>query len=716
MTNSDNEILLSSDNPLTHPDQDELGYSSFAQIMAKSIVNMSPSDGLVISLNGPWGSGKSTVLNFVIHYLNQYDLKLRPIVVQFNPWWFSDREDLIRLLIGQIRSTLGKKDFSELKKKLATFSELVSNIPTLPGRDFGKTAAKILDKQPEVFSLKRSIGKLLLDSKKKILVVIDDIDRLHPDEIRELFRMIKATANFPNTIYLLAFDNQVVTDALERGFVSSGKDYLEKIVQVPFVLPSPEKFSLRRLLFKKLDSILADTPTELFDTTYWTNTFFEGIDHYILTPRDVTRLFNALRATYPALVVEVNPVDYIAIEAIRVFSPSFYEIIQTNGEQLSGTYSSWGTNAQEQAQNKIKYDQWLEIVPQKDRSGLKSLMISLFPKFAGAYGGTNYAPDYLRIWQKQLRVCSPDHFSIYFKFSISPDSISNAEMKILLNKTSDLNEFSTALVEYSKLMQRDGRTRLRTVLERFEVYTQDISIEYIPIVVNSFFQIGDELLRKEDERKGFFDFGNEMLIMRINYQMLQQVPQEQRFLIYQDAIENGNSISVIEMEVAVLGQEHGKLGGEVRRPEEKRVVNGEQLKVLEDLALEKIRAAAKKGNLFNSPNLRSILLRWKAWSENDDEVRTWVADVTATDENLAQFIYYFGNIARSQTFGEYALREKYRLDPEWIKPFADPDKLYPRARNILMQDNIPDDHKKAVAQFCEEYEMRQRGEDPNARY
>ena len=285
MTDSDKELLLSSDNPLTHPDQDELDYSPFAQIMAKSIVNMSPSDGFVMSLNGPWGSGKSTVLNFVVHYLNQYDSELRPIVVQFNPWWFSDREDLIRLLIGQLRTTLGKKDFAELRKKLATFSELVSNIPSLPGRDFGRMAAKLLDKQPEIISLKKSIGKLLLDSNKKILVIIDDIDRLPPDEIRELFRMIKATANFPNTIYLLAFDNQVVTDALERGFVSSGKDYLEKIVQVPFVLPNPEKFSLRRLLFKKLDSILADTPTELFDKSYWTNTFFEGIDHYIFTPR-----------------------------------------------------------------------------------------------------------------------------------------------------------------------------------------------------------------------------------------------------------------------------------------------------------------------------------------------------------------------------------------------------------------------------------------------
>ena len=108
-------------------------------------------------------------------------------------------------------------------------------------------------------------------------------------------------------------------------------------------------------------------------------------------------------------------------------------------------------------------------------------MIQLFPKFAGAYGGTNYAPDYVRIWQKQLRVCSPDHFSIYFKFSISPDSISNAEMKVLLNKTSDLDNFCAALVEYSKLMRRDGRTRLRTVLERFEVYTHDIPVKHIPI-------------------------------------------------------------------------------------------------------------------------------------------------------------------------------------------------------------------------------------------
>ncbi len=353
---------------------------------------------------------------------------------------------------------------------------------------------------------------------------MDDLDRLPPDEIHELFRMVKAVANFPNTIYLLAFDIQVVIGALEQGFVKSGKDYIEKIVQVPFALPNPDKTSLRRLLFSKLDSILTNTPSELFDKAYWTNTYFEGIDNYILTPRDITRLCNALMTTYPALAGEVNPVDYIAIEAIRVFSPELYDIIRVKGEQLTGAYSSWGMNAQEVTREKAMHDQLFEAVPEKDRDGLNKLMNRLFPRFAGAYGGTYYAPNYLQIWQKQLRVCSPDHFAIYFRFSISPDSVSNAEMNVLLKSTSSLDEFSAALIEYSNQHRRDGSTRLRTILDRLESYTQDISIDNIPIMVNSFFNIGDKLLKKEDEPKGFSDFDTEMHIGRIIYQLLSRSP------------------------------------------------------------------------------------------------------------------------------------------------------------------------------------------------
>ncbi len=165
----------------------------------------------------------------------------------------------------------------------------------------------------------------------------------------------------------------------------------------------------------------------------------------------------------------------------------------------------------------------------------------------------------------------------------------------------------------------------------------------------------------------------------------------------------------------VFGQEHGKYSGEIRRPEEGRIVNSTQLKELETIGLNKIRDAAKENRLFNTPNLKHILAFWIELSGNEGEVRKWVTELIATDDNLARFIYYFGNYERSQTIGDIAVKERFRLDPEWIKPYVDPEMIYPRIQNILKQNNIEEEYKKALVQFCQEYEMRKRGENPNNR-
>lgn len=711
----DSNELLSSDSPLIHPNQDELEYSAFAQYVAKAVVTMVPSNGLVMSLNGSWGYGKTTALNFIIHYLQQYDPAQKPIIVKFNPWWFSDREDLTRLLISQINTSLGKKEYKEIKKKIADFAELISKIPGIPGLEAGSFLADRLRKQSEISSLKIAIGNLLLAKNKKIIVIIDDIDRLSADEIRELFRTIKAVADFPNTIYLLAFDNKVVINALEKDFTASGSDYLEKIVQVPFSLPIPDKISLQRLLFSKLDHILVGTPSELFDKAYWTNVYYDGIDDLISSPRDVTRLFNALRTTYPALVGEVNPVDLIAIEAIRVFLPQFYEIIREHSELLSGS-SPIGQNAQVKTERKSTFERWLDLVTEKDRNALKKLMSRLFPLFSQAFGGTTYSGEFLKTWEKQLRVCSPGHFPIYFRFSISSEEISNAEMKTFLATSSDPNAFGEALIEFSKKHRRDGSSRLRMILEKLEAYTQDIPLEQIPGIVGSFFDVGDNLLIKEDEPKEFFSMGNDMRVARLIYQLISRVTQDQRFAILKEAIESGRGVSVTEDYVAILGQEHGKFGGEIQHLEADREVNSGQLQELEALALKKIRDAAENGKLIDVPILRGILPQWNDWSGNDTEVREWVSKVTVTDENLAKFIYCFENVQRSQTIGEYALREKYRVDPEWVQKYINPDDIYLRVKTLIGNINIPENYQKAASQFVKEYEMRKQGIDPNQRF
>ena len=361
---SESQSTFSSDNPLIDPANDLLGYVPFSKLLAQSISRICPKQGIVVSINGPWGSGKSTILNFVLYYL-EHEFADQPIIpIHFNPWWFSGREDLTRLLIGQIRARLGDKDYGELKGKLADFTELVTRIPGVPGKDIGEIIADKLRGEPDLVSLKNRIDELLRSSDNRILVIIDDIDRLAPDEICDLFRTIKATGNFPNVIYLLAFDIGMVVKSLEQTFIPDANSYLEKIVQVPFALPLPDKAALRKLLFARLSEITAGTDEANFDAVYWANAYYSGIDHFIVTPRDVVRLINVLRATYPSVKDEVNPVDFISIEAIRVFMPKLYDEIRSNQDLLAGASAESGRESTTEQRKKV-LETWLELLQEE---------------------------------------------------------------------------------------------------------------------------------------------------------------------------------------------------------------------------------------------------------------------------------------------------------------------------------------------------------------
>src|SRR5687767_13462293 len=87
---------LSADRPLREPADDRLGYASLAKHLAEGLLRGCPADGLVVGIHGPWGSGKSTILNFILHYMEADTEEDAPIVVHFNPWWFTGHEDLAR--------------------------------------------------------------------------------------------------------------------------------------------------------------------------------------------------------------------------------------------------------------------------------------------------------------------------------------------------------------------------------------------------------------------------------------------------------------------------------------------------------------------------------------------------------------------------------------------------------------------------------------------
>ena len=333
---SDDSVTLGSDAPQTDPALDAFGYVPFARRIAEAVRKTPSPQGLVMAIHGPWGAGKSSLLNFVKHELGVSSNANRPIVIDFNPWWFNDRDHLATQFLTQFGAMLPREShvLRGIGDTMADYSgalgKAVAVSTGIPWIDVPLGALlKFLKRKPkDVPHLKTEIAAALRKAEQRFVFVIDDIDRLTPDEIREVFKVIKALADFPNVIYLLSFDRKVVADALHQSINVDGEAYLEKIVQVPFVLPSVDPQKLRRKLCSELDQLLVGGDPALFDLTYWGNVFMEGIAPLLKKPRDVVRFINALSVTLPAVLNEVNPVDFIALEFVRLNLPELYDTMQ----------------------------------------------------------------------------------------------------------------------------------------------------------------------------------------------------------------------------------------------------------------------------------------------------------------------------------------------------------------------------------------------------
>ena len=150
-----------------------------------------------------------------------------------------------------------------------------------------------------------------------------------------------------------------------------GEEYLEKIVQAPFELPLPDKVALRGLLTEQLDKFLDGTPDNLFDAGHWSSVYFEGMDEYMQTPRDVVRPVNTLQVTYPSVIGEVNAVDFFAIEALRVFEPAVYDIIRRNPSYFAGRAESSSYGPLSQNQLREFHNAWVTQQGSEDQENLK---------------------------------------------------------------------------------------------------------------------------------------------------------------------------------------------------------------------------------------------------------------------------------------------------------------------------------------------------------
>ncbi|MBN7744715.1 hypothetical protein JYA35_19230 [Bacillus velezensis] len=260
--------------PLTDIDQDKLNFSELSKEIA-DFINVFPSDiPFSLSINGTWGSGKSTMLNFIERNLNQEKCN----IIRFNPWLITNREDLILAVFEEINNQI-ENTYAKAKEKLKSYS--LKFIPTfLKGITYyesmkhgleASTSEFIANGVSEVSSgliggfdkplsvqkkeLETELKKVLSEQNKKIVVFIDELDRLFPDEIITVFQMIKAILDLPGILFVVAMDGEVVKNALIDKGIQNPVNYLEKIFQKNYNLFT--RLQIRTLtehyLFSRLD-------------------------------------------------------------------------------------------------------------------------------------------------------------------------------------------------------------------------------------------------------------------------------------------------------------------------------------------------------------------------------------------------------------------------------------------------------------------------------
>lgn len=249
--------MFYSDKPISSNNEDKLNRKGFAKLLAHTLVHLDSKDTFTVGLFGKWGCGKTSLVNMTLAEIENIQAKNETdeqiIVVHFEPWNFTDTNQLLTQFFVQLANEFqkkGNKNLTKIGKALENYSDAFGLLELIPGvgapiasaskwglSRLGQKMQKGLDER-DVLKQKEQVIQLLKAQSNRILVILDDIDRLSNEQIRYVFQLITSVARFPNTTYLLVFDKEIVVEALKGVQSGNGQDYLEKVIQMQFRFPT----------------------------------------------------------------------------------------------------------------------------------------------------------------------------------------------------------------------------------------------------------------------------------------------------------------------------------------------------------------------------------------------------------------------------------------------------------------------------------------------
>ncbi|PVZ81198.1 NTPase [Serratia sp. S1B] len=721
--------------PIQTAHEDRLRRVEFAARIADVLSELSLREGRVFAIRGGWGFGKSSLKNLITE---QLDTKSSGADwLDFNPWQWGDGDAIARALFGQIADRLGgehSKTELDRAKALRRYGAILTGVgkPLKEAGNSGLLISTVLTnasviavasaigfdlptvaKVAAVLALlsvgvplvgrllshlgrdhsgepldkvRRSLEARLRELDRPLVVFVDDIDRLEPEQIRMLLRQVKANANLPNIVFVLLFQPSIVERALDPVADGDGRAFLEKVVQANFDLPAVPASIVHRMFEEELSKIAGPYAIEAngFSQRRWGNACIGCIQPLLRNIRDARRLIASIAIHMPLHVVgnvfEVNIVDFLLLETLRVFEPDLHDaLFRERGLVLQeGRYSRDSRRKVDQEAAEVI----LEIVSEERRDIVRDALKDLFPPLEWAYGGTNYADGFHRQWLTEKRVCTSRYFPRYFELQTTVGEISERRFVDFLDATATEDELSAAIAAV------EADSLLNSLVARLDESVDRLPTENAAVLLPGMFRLAEKLA---GTKSGTFNSSYVAAWRAINW-FLKRIPEDARGGLALEALHKTKALSVASLLIH-LSDPADRNEGDSGAFEPALDLNTVAAMKAEWLGL--IRGRAADGDaLFAEPDLIFQLYRWRNYTDSMDEPREWIMKAIQTDQGFATVATRLMSRGTSHTYGDRISTPHNSFNKETIDDFIGIDVA--KARCDAINPALYPEHEEAL--------------------
>jgi len=672
---------IDADRPITDVQTDEYGFAEMARKLAPSIAELANGESVVFGIEGPWGSGKTSFLNFLRSSL---EIDQKPNVVTLAPWLIGDSRDLVSALIASmapILEDLEAKDqykrWYARKAKVAKTADLLKGYAVMTGRGLGPLAkmaglavpglsivgeaielgTSTLDglKGPSETQVKESIATRIRELNARFIVLIDDLDRLEPHQAVEVVRLVRSVADFPNVAYVLCYDRAILGHALETGLsVKDGDLFLQKIVQLTFTLPMPEPFDLRLSLRKKLIALFKHVAGRDL-TGDESDDLMRSVDlegTRLRTPRDVKLVLNAVSFIYPSIVNEVYFPDLCRIRLIKIVHPRLHQWIE---EYLGSRSVLVSGDARITKSERARLgDRLLELMPDDDIESPNSIW-SLLSFVPGLVKADNSAERVFKSVSdrdiEQLinarRLGSPLHSRFYFALSAPKAMIPEADMRSLREAAGqDVTATTRILDGYIENERHYGQSWIEHLLMRFDdVELRTYSIDQLAGLATALAISAGHAIRKHERIEPLavslstkIQWAVDLILTKIK-----RIDAARVTTVTSDIFRRGDLAWLVGRYYRQHLYDHGRIG-ERANPADQRVHT--EAVMDQGRATLEARLSAATDDFLDFKDFPAFIFGWRDMS-GIDTTKAWVAQKITTDADFLKFLLQMRSWAAS---------------------------------------------------------------------